>query len=110
MTFEHPSWSQPGYILYHSYRRFATETLGVEVDTWFQLHPSGPAVFVAVGDLLDDPRQMPRVEAYVIELFEELVRTGEIVDVDPDEALEWLVEQRYAGLVDRWEGTITKTA
>lgn len=44
------------------------------------------------------------MEVYVIELVEELVRTSKIVDVDPDEALEWLVEQRYAGLVESWEG------
>ena len=50
------------------------------------------------------------MKVYVIKLFEELVRTGEIVDVDPDEALDWLVEQRYARLVEGWEGTIAKTA
>lgn len=77
-----------------------TETVGVEIDTWLHLHPDGPAVFAAVGNLLDDPRQMPLAEAHVIELFKELVRTGEIVDVDPDEALDWLVEQRYARLVE----------
>lgn len=93
------------YIIYYSYRRFATETVGVDADTWLQLHPNGPAVFEAVGDLLKNRRKVRHADDHVAELLEETERTGETGDT---EALNWLMEQRYEGLVDTWERVIAQ--
>jgi hypothetical protein len=45
------------YTLYHSYRQFAEEILGVDLETWLGAHPNGQFVLEGVAETLDDSLQ-----------------------------------------------------
>lgn len=82
--------------------------MDVDADTWLQLHPNGPAVFETVGDLLEDRRQVRLADDHVINLLDEMGRTGEIGDANQNEALDWLMVHRCEGLVNTWERAIAQ--
>lgn len=42
------------YCQYHGYKEFASDTLGIELETWFALHRDGEHVLGAVEETLDD--------------------------------------------------------
>jgi hypothetical protein len=94
------------YTLYHAYRQFATEIFGLDIDTWFALHPDGEAVLAAVRELLEE-------EEFQQELAAELLNFelhGEELDPSDSEwlSLETLAEQRYEAYVALWEDAVAE--
>lgn len=90
------------YSHYHASRRFATEVLGVELETWVRLHSEGPRVVERVAGDLDNPLQLRLAEEYLRdEGFEFDAADGERA------ALEGLTEWHYEVLVARWDEIIS---
>lgn len=87
------------YSDYHVYRRFATETLGVDLETWFKGHPNGPMVLERVEADLEDN--------CMLELAEELLEEDLGLNEGEDSVLDGLVEIRYNSLVETWEAAIS---
>jgi hypothetical protein len=93
-------WFMELYTQYHAYRQFASEVLGIDIDTWFESHPDGPAVLTAVRDRIDDEtRQEHATEVLNTEVHGE--------DVDPDDAdwltLDALADQRFERKAALWQ-------
>lgn len=91
------------YALYHSYHRFATEDLGVDPETWLALHPDGVAVFEAVGDMIDDQREIKFAEWYLNGKRSEDDEFDALSQIDRDDAqwvtLDHVAEAWYEALV-----------
>ena len=106
------------YTIYHAHRRFATEILDVDPETWLAFHPEGPTVFEIVADMIDDQREIKRAESYLNEQLE--ADEEEEVDTetaDPDQSapdddhrvtLEDVAETRYKALASAWEDAIAE--
>jgi len=82
------------YSLYHSHRRFADDVLGVDLETWFTLHPEGTFVLDSVEEFLDKDR------------WDDLDGRQVHGDVVTEALLESLVERRYEGVVAAWEDAL----
>lgn len=93
------------YTLYHGYRQFATEELGLEIDTWFALHSNGAIVLDAVRELLDeDLRRDFAVEGLNRDLQGDDVEAG-----DPEWiTLQELATQRYEAHAEIWADAIAE--
>lgn len=104
------------YTNYHAQRRFATEVLDVDLETWLALHAEGTAVFEVVGDMIDDQREIERAESWLSERLEDeetmddqtAEPDGTASDGDHQVALEGMTERRYKVLVMVWEDIIAE--
>lgn len=84
------------YIAYHSQRRFATDGLGIDLETWLTLHPNGQPVIELVEAVLDDPTQQRLAAAW---LADEAALT---VDEPATDALDEYVEREYETRIATW--------
>ena len=89
------------YSAYHANRRFATEILGVEFETWAHLHPNGVRVLERVEDQLSDDIELDLAEEHL----EEKGLEAENED-DDYPLLESVTEKRYDVMVETWEEAI----
>ena len=92
------------YIAYHSYRRFATEVLGIDLKTWVDFHKNGSAVLEAAEAVLENPTQESLAAEWLAE--EEPMD----IDVPADEALDAHAERRYETRVAIWNEVFTPRA
>lgn len=93
------------YTYYHSYQRFATETFGVQFETWAALHSDGPFVLERVSEVVDDD--------FLIDWAEEWLNDGVDVDDSDSEDDAWvtvddIVEVRYHAHVETWETALER--
>ena len=103
------------YTSYYAHRRFATEVLDINPETWLACHPEGSSIFEVVTGAIDDQRKIEFAESYLnARLEEEEVDNGtaEPDQIVPDDnhqvTLEDLVEIRYEVLASVWEDGIAE--
>ncbi|WP_336361975.1 hypothetical protein [Halalkalicoccus salilacus] len=102
---------------YHAYRRFATEILDVDPETWLAFHPEGPTVFEGVADVIDDQLEIELAESYLNVRFGENEKKVDNEVADPDQTapdddhrmmLEDVAEIRYEELLSVWKDAIAE--
>lgn len=102
------------YTSYHAHRRFATEILDVDLETWIALHPEGPIVFEVVSERIENKGKIELVEFHLAELLDEGDEGSEETNPDRTTADEELVpieditDVRYEVLVSVWEENISE--
>ncbi|MDG5761826.1 hypothetical protein QA600_21110 [Natronococcus sp. A-GB1] len=87
------------YTLYHSYRQFSEEVLGVDLETWLGSHPNGQHVLEVITKELDNSIQQ--------ELVEEDLNPS---DAEPEDD-EWvtideIADLRYEEYISMWSDVI----
>ncbi|QLG27392.1 hypothetical protein HUG10_07450 [Halorarum halophilum] len=100
------------YVYYHGYRQFAEEVLGVDIETWFALHPDGQALLERVTGLFDLADELTTEDAAG-------ESKGDAGDGDrlADERVEWRADEaeitlgeaadRFCAMqVDRWTASV----
>lgn len=99
------------YTSYHAYRRFATEILDVDLETWIALHPEGTTVFEVVGERIDNEMKIKLSESYLAELPDERDEETNSDRTTADEepvALKDITDIRYEILVSAWKENISE--
>lgn len=99
------------YTSYHAHRRFATEILDVDFETWIALHPEGTTVFEVVSERINSEGTIELVEAHLAELLDERDKETNPDRTTADQepvALEDITDVRYEILVSAWEENISE--
>lgn len=106
------------YMFHYAYQKFATEVLGIDLETWVKPHKEGLVVLKAVTEVLDDPRQIEITERHLndetLERWEdrEIDETGETDESEETEderiTLDQLGEKHYETLVEMWNECVEK--
>jgi hypothetical protein len=86
----HPSdFLEAVYIWSEVYRRFATEDLGVSLETWLSKVPEGARVLDTVDDILES-------EADQLQRWQGDGEPLPVSEIDPPDDFDAVIEDRYA--------------
>lgn len=96
------------YMLYHGCRRFASEVIGVDAETWLAYHPNGEAVLEMAASAVDDQTQIELAEEHFDGSFENAHETEESTQTGDEQEglLEKAAELHCSVLARIWEDSI----
>ncbi|MDL5363350.1 hypothetical protein [Halalkalicoccus sp. NIPERK01] len=99
------------YISYHVHRRFATEVIGVDLETWLAIHYEGATVSAIVADTVDDRSNIEHAESYfnrLLEAYGDTLDADQIPHDDQRVTLNDVAGLHYERLASIWEEAITE--
>jgi hypothetical protein len=82
------------YVDYYAAQQFATERLGIDIETWFVTHPRGESVLTMVEEVLDSDIEKDLADDALAE---------QTAAEDEAATLETQAEEAYETLVTEWE-------
>jgi hypothetical protein len=82
------------YVNYYAAQQFATERLGIDIETWFAAHPRGESVLTMVEEVLDSDIEKDLADDALAE---------QTAAEDEAATLETQAEEAYETLVTEWE-------